>query len=188
MGVCCLIGRENGKSLDNPAEHLPWLLSRSLGLAAMFFLSLSVAWGLAFSSRMAKLGPGSLGRARQVHEGLSLVAIVLILGHAFVLLWDNYIAPSFLEIVIPFQMDIWVSIGIVAAWITLISGLAHYLRKRIGPAWKILHRFVLLGWILALVHVLGSGSEVASNVFPFYLGLLLVPVVFALVYRLLPEK
>ena len=154
----------------------------------MLFLSLSVSWGLAFSSRMAKRGPGSLGRARQVHEGLSLAAIVLIMAHALVLLWDQYMQPSLLEIVIPFQLDIWISIGIVAAWIVLPSGLAYYLRNRIGNSWKIIHRFVLLGWVLALVHVLGAGSEVTSGLFPLYLALLVLPVVFALVYRILPGK
>ena len=174
--------------MDNPSEHLPWLLSRSFGLAAMLFLSLSVAWGLSFSSKMAKWGPGSLGRARQAHEALSLTAIVLILSHAVALLWDKYLNPSVFEIFIPLQMGVWVSLGIVAAWITLPAGLAYYMRNRIGLAWKKIHRFVLLGWVLALIHVIGSGSEVASVVFPLYLGLLVLPVVFALTYRLLPGK
>lgn len=183
-----MIGRENGKELDNPSEHLPWLLSRSLGLAAMLFLSFSVAWGLAFSSRMAQIGPGSLGRAKQVHEGLSLVAIVLILSHAGVLLQDRYLNPTLFEILVPFQLGIWISLGIVAAWVVIPTGLVHYLKNQIGPRWKIIHRFVLLGWVLALLHIIGAGSEVATGWFPVYLGVLVLPVGFALVYRLLPQK
>lgn len=157
----------------------------------MFFLSLSVAWGLSFASRMAKRGPGSLGRDKQVHEALSLVALALIALHGGVLLFDSYINPSFTDILLPFQMPsqpVWTGVGIIAGWVAFASGLSHYAKKIIGPSWKMVHRFTLLAWVLALAHTIGSGSDTGNVLFPVYLALLTLPVLFSLVYRLLPGK
>lgn len=188
MGVYFFAGVENG-NMPDPSEHLPWLLSRSLGLAAMLFLSLSVAWGLAFASKMAQTGPGSLGRAKQIHEGLALSALLLIFLHGAVLLWDNYINPTALEIFVPFLIDnIWISLGILAGWVAFFSGLSFYGRKWIGDRWKVIHRFTLLAWVLALLHTFGAGSDEGTLPFVIYLLFLLLPVIFALVYRLLPKE
>lgn len=177
--------------MESPADHIPWLLSRATGLAAMLMLSLSVAWGLSFASRMAKRGPGSMTRDKVAHEALSLAALVLIALHGGVLLFDNYISPSIWQILVPFQMpdqSVWVGIGIIAGWIAFISGLAHYAKKQLGRRWKIIHRFTLLAWILALVHTIGSGPDTSHPLVPVYLLLLVLPVFFSLVYRLLPGK
>lgn len=175
----------------DPAQHLPWLLSRAFGLSAMIFLSLALSWGLAFSSRMAKTGPGSLGRAKQIHEGLSLTAIFLIISHGGVLVFDQYINPNVIDILVPFQMpdQTWATgIGIIAGWIAIIASGSYYARKYLKKSWKIIHRFAILAWILALIHTFGSGTETGSVIFPIYLAILVLPVVFALVYRLLPGK
>lgn len=174
----------------NPVDHSYWLASRAIGIVALALLSVSVAWGLSMSSKLAKRGPGSIGRAKQAHEALSLVALSAILAHGLVLLGDNYINPTFSQLFIPFTMPkqpIWTGIGIIGAWVAMVCGLSYYARRWIGAnRWKVVHRFTLAAWVLSFGHAIGSGSDASTGWFLALMGILLIPVLFALAYRLLP--
>lgn len=174
----------------NPVDHSYWLASRAIGIVALALLSISVAWGLSMSSKLAKRGPGSIGRAKQFHEALSLVALSAILAHGLILLGDNYINPTFSQLFIPFTMPkqpIWTGIGIIGGWVAMVCGLSYYARRWIGAnRWKVVHRFTLLAWLFAFAHGIGSGSDASTGWFLALMGILLVPVFFALAYRLLP--
>ena len=51
-------------------------------------------------------------------------------------------------------------LGILAGWTIAILGPSFYLRRRIGPRrWRQLHRWTIAGWALAVVHVLGAGTD-----------------------------
>ena len=176
----------------NPVDHSYWLASRSIGIVALVLLSISVAWGLSLSSKLAKTGPGSIGRAKQFHEALSLIALSAILAHALVLLGDQYINPSLSQLFVPFTMPkqpVWTGIGIIGGWIAVVCGLSYYARRWIGTGrWKVVHRFTLAAWVLAFAHAIGSGSDAGSLWFLVLMGILLVPVIFSLAFRLLPGE
>lgn len=175
----------------NPVDHSYWLASRALGVVALVLLSVSVAFGLSLSSKLAKRGPGSIGRAKQVHEALSLVALSAILAHGLILLGDQYINPTLSQIFVPFTMPdqpIWTGIGVIGGWVAVVCGLSYYGRRWIGTnRWKVVHRFTLAAWLFSFAHAIGSGSDASSAWFLVILGALLIPVIFAIVYRLLPE-
>lgn len=174
----------------DPTDHSFWLASRAIGIVALALLSISVAWGLSLSSKLAKRGPGSIGRAKQLHEALSLVAISAVLAHGLVLLGDAYINPTFSQIFIPFTMPkqpIWTGIGIIGAWVAVVCGLSYYGRRWIGTnRWKVVHRFTLVGWLFGFAHAIGSGSDASTAWFLALMGVMLIPVLFGLAYRLLP--
>lgn len=174
----------------NPVDHSYWLASRAIGIVALALLSISVAWGMSLSSKLAKRGPGSIGRAKQFHEALSLVALSAILAHGLVLLGDNYINPTFSQLFIPFTMPkqpVWTGVGIIGAWVAMVCGLSYYARRWIGAnRWKVVHRFTLAAWLMSFAHAIGSGSDSSTAWFLVLMGILLVPVLFSLAYRLLP--
>jgi sulfoxide reductase heme-binding subunit YedZ len=176
----------------NPVDHSFWLASRATGIVALVLLSLSVAGGMSMSSKLAKRGPGSIGRAKQAHEALSLVALSAILAHGLLLLGDDYLKPTISQIFIPFTMPdqpIWTGIGIIGAWVAAVCGLSYYARRWIGVnRWKVVHRFTLVAWLLSFGHAIGSGSDAGTVWFLALMGILLIPVVFSLIYRLLPAE
>ena len=77
--------------------------------------------------------------------------------------------------------------GIVAGWLAAILGLSFYGRKRIGArTWRRMHRFTILAYVLALAHVVGSGTDVRSPWMIAMLTGLAAPIAFAFSYRVLP--
>ena len=173
----------------DPAHQVFWFASRAFGIVAMLLLGISVAVGLAVSGRLMHR-PGIGAKLRHFHESATLVTLGLIVAHAGALLFDSYLRPGLVGITVPFTLayrPLYTGIGIVAAWLAAILGLSFYARKRIGVrTWRSMHRFAIVAYVLALVHVVGSGTDVRS---PWMLALLTgltAPIAFAFTYRMLP--
>ncbi len=55
------------------------------------------------------------------------------------------------------------SLGVVAGWLAALLGLSYYLRRFVGVnRWRVLHRFTLAAYALAVVHTLGAGTDAGS--------------------------
>jgi sulfoxide reductase heme-binding subunit YedZ len=77
--------------------------------------------------------------------------------------------------------------GIVAGWLAAIVGLSFYGRRRIGArTWRRMHRFTILAYVLALAHVVGTGTDVRSPWMIAMLTGLTAPIAFAFSCRVLP--
>ena len=130
----------------DPSQHLFWLASRGLGVAALVLISLSVGLGLALSGRISR-APGVPARFKRLHEAIALAGLVTIAGHALALLGDPYLNPGLAGIALPFAMEsqpVWTAIGILGGWLSVIVGLSFYVRKWIGTqTWRWLHRWTL---------------------------------------------
>ena len=130
------------------SEHLPWIVSRGAGIAALLLASGAVALGLLMSGRMAK---GWQRDLRPLHEALSLATLAALALHALALLGDGYLSPSLADITVPFVFDyepLWTGVGVIAGWLLVALGLSFYARARIGVArWRVLHRFTALAWL-----------------------------------------
>ncbi|MBN8867191.1 MAG: ferric reductase-like transmembrane domain-containing protein [Solirubrobacterales bacterium] len=143
--------------------HLFWDLSRAAGIAAVILSGLSVTAGL-MSGRWTKLGRvGRRLESKTVHEALSLAVIALIGLHGTLLLADPWLRPGLGGIAIPFTLGyrtFWTGLGIIAGYGLALLGLSYYLRRWIGPArWRVAHRFVVVFWLLGLIHTFGAGSD-----------------------------
>jgi sulfoxide reductase heme-binding subunit YedZ len=172
-------------------HQLFWFASRSLGIVAVVMLGVSVALGLTMSGRLMKR-PGAAAKLRRFHEASTLVTLGLIVAHGGLLLFDTYLRPGLAGITLPFAISyrpVFTGMGIIAGWLAAILGLSFYARRRIGArTWRKLHRFTIVAYLLALVHVVGAGTNGTS---PWMLGLLTAltaPIVFAFTYRVLPAR
>jgi sulfoxide reductase heme-binding subunit YedZ len=176
-------------SSGDPAQQIPWLASRALGIVAVALLAVTVALGLAMSGRLVRR-PGVPARLRRVHEASALVTLGLIVAHGGVLLADGYLRPGLAGIALPFQLSYrpaWTGTGVLAGWLGVILGLSFYARRWIGArTWRRLHRWMLAVYVLALVHTIGAGTDGRSTWMIATLTLLTAPVVFALAVRVLP--
>ncbi len=114
----------------------------------------------------------------------------LIVVHAGLLLFDTYLRPGLAGITLPFAMSYrpaFTGLGIIGGWLAAILGLSFYARRRIGTkTWRMMHRFTIVVYLLALVHVIGAGTNGTS---PWMIGMLTAltaPIVFTFTYRMLP--
>ena len=173
----------------DPTHQIFWFASRAFGIVAMLMLGVSVAVGLAMSGRLMRR-PGIAGKLRHFHESATLVTLGLIVAHGGLLLFDSYLRPGLVGITVPFTLayrPLYTGLGIVAGWLAAILGLSFYARRRIGArTWRRMHRFTIVAYVLALLHVIGSGTDVRSPLMVAMLTALTAPIAFAFSYRMLP--
>jgi sulfoxide reductase heme-binding subunit YedZ len=134
--------------------------------------------------------PGAGAKLRRFHEAATLVTLGLIVAHSGMLLFDTYLRPGLAGITLPFAVSyrpVFTGLGIMGGWLAAILGLSFYARRRIGArTWRKLHRFTIVAYLLALVHVIGAGTNGMSTWMLGLLTALTAPIVFAFTYRVLP--
>jgi sulfoxide reductase heme-binding subunit YedZ len=172
----------------DPTPHLFWITSRAAGTAALVVASLAVCLGLLMSTRLLKRFKAA--DLRVTHETLSLATMVAIAVHGVSLIGDKFMHPSLLDVSVPFVGPYrtgWTSVGIVSSWLLVALGLSYYARARIGiERWRRLHRFTALAWLLGLVHSLGEGTDAGQTWFLAMIGIVTVPALVLLLWRMSP--
>ncbi len=139
-----------------------WYVTRAAGLVAYFLLWLSTAWGLAVSS---KIFDPLLHRAftYDMHQFISLLAIGFTVLHVAVLLGDRYLPFSVAQVLIPFiapYRPLWVGVGIIGFYLTLLVSITFYIRRWIGQkTFRVIHISSFLVYAAVTVHGLTAGTD-----------------------------
>lgn len=174
----------------SPAEHAWWLASRASGVVALLLLSLTVVIGLAMAAKVIR----RRGAARHLlgaHEQIALAALAATAVHGLTLLGDPWLHPGPAGIAIPFAMayrPAFTGLGVLAGYLAALLGLSFYLRWRIGPRlWRRVHKLTVAAWGLAMVHVLGAGTDASSPWLRILLLSAAAPVVVLIAVRALPR-
>lgn len=166
--------------------HVYWDLSRAAGVTAMVLLSLAVGAGLL---RPRRSGHSRPFESRALHEVLALAALVMIAVHGLTLLADPWLSPGVAGLTLPFvggYRPFWVGLGVIAAYGALALGPSYYVRRWIGPArWRVVHRFVAVFWLMAIIHSLGAGTDSGAVWFQALLALTAAPPLLLLTLRVL---
>jgi predicted ferric reductase len=139
-----------------------WYVTRAAGLVAYLLLWLSTAWGLGVSSRI--FDPYlQRNYTYDFHQFISLLAIGFLGLHLTVLLLDHYLPFSVFQILVPFTSTyrpLWVGIGGIALYLTLLVTITFYIRQRIGVrAFRIIHVSSLVAFVGAALHGYFSGTD-----------------------------
>ncbi len=157
-----------------------WYITRSAGLAAYILMWLSVAWGLAVSS---KILDNLLHRSftYDFHQFLSLLALGFTALHVIVLMFDQYLPYSVAQILVPFispYRPVWVGIGVIGMYLAVLVTVTFYLRGKIGmKAFRWIHMSSLLGYLGVLVHSIFSGTDSSlTSVLLLYVSTFLITV------------
>ena len=173
----------------DPMDYGWWLASRASGLVALALITLSVGVGLAMAGKAFRR-PGLPRKLMALHEHAALGGLIAIAVHGITLLGDRWLDPWPAGIAVPFVMDyrpVYTGLGIVAGYLAAALGLSFYARKRVGAKlWRKLHRATIAVYVLAVIHTLGAGSDVAW-VRPAML-ITGAPVLYLLVLRMLPQR
>ena len=177
-------------SNPDPLKYGWWLASRAAGITALLFVTLSTILGLTMASGIINRR-GIKAKLMPAHEYLALFAIGAIAVHGLTLLGDKWLKASFTGIAVPGAMSyrpLWVAFGIIAGYITALLALSFYGRKFIGVRrWRMMHRLIVVVWILAVVHSLGAGTDASTVWFRALLIASVAPALFLTLYRWLPE-
>jgi sulfoxide reductase heme-binding subunit YedZ len=164
-----------------------WFVTRAAGLTGYVLLWLSTAWGLVVSSKI--LDP-LLHRSfsYDFHEFLSLLAIGFVGLHVIVLLADQYLPFTLLQVLIPFvapYRPIWVGIGVIAFYLTILASVTFYMRARIGSrAFRLIHYSSFVAFLGAAFHGLLAGTDSSLLVTQILYAGTLLSVVFLTTYWL----
>lgn len=139
-----------------------WYITRAAGIMSYLLLWLSTVWGLAVSNKI--LDP-VLHRAftYDFHQFLSLLAIGFIFLHIGVLLADQYLPFSVAQILVPFAAPyrpVWVGIGTIGLYLTLLVSITFYIRKWIGQkTFRLIHLVSYMAFVAAALHGLFAGTD-----------------------------
>jgi methionine sulfoxide reductase heme-binding subunit len=171
------------------AAGLPvaWLVARAAGLVAFGVLTLSTWLGLGMSTRLAP--PKYRGRLLGWHRTLAWTGLSLVALHAGALLADPVMHFGPAAVLVPFAAP-WrpaaVAAGVVAGWLMLALAASFRMRRFIGQrGWRRLHYASFAAFVLALVHGLASGTDLAGLGGPVVAAIAGGPVLFLTLVRIL---
>ena len=167
-----------------------WYAARSTGYVSLLMLTAILVLGVVTAMRWdSRDWPRFLSQA--VHRNLSLLVLVFLGIHIVTSIVDPFAGIAVLNTVVPFTgsyRPVWLGLGVVSTELLVALVITSLLRQRIGfTAWRVIHWAAYACWPLALLHTLGTGSDVRSA-WALVISLGCVgAVVFAIVLRLTSE-
>ncbi len=143
-----------------------WYLTRATGAVALLLLTAAVVLGVVNVGRWS--GPRwPRFVIDAVHRNVSVLAMVFLVLHILTSVLDGFASISLLDAVVPFAgsyRPFWLGLGAVAFDLLLAVMITSLLRKRIGYAgWRAVHWLTYASWPIALLHGLGTGSDVQQT-------------------------
>jgi len=154
-------------SLGGAQPKAYWYLSRATAFVSLSLLWISMALGLGITNKMARMWPGAPA-AFAVHEYVSLLGMAFALFHALVILGDQYIKFTLLQILVPFTAvdyrPLWVGLGQIGFYVWALVNLSFYIRSSIGQkTWRLLHYLSFGMYLLGLFHGIFSGTDSSAG-------------------------
>lgn len=145
--------------------HEFWYLSRAAGLAAYLLLFVSVALGLAVSTRAADRF-FKRGVVFDLHRFTTILALGLSVFHVLILLGDGYFNFSIWQLAVPFLSPYrsWqTAVGIFSIYALALIVLSFYIRRFIGfRTWRTLHYLTFALYAAATLHGITAGTDTAQ--------------------------
>jgi predicted ferric reductase len=142
---------------------LDWYLTRSTGAVALVLLTFAVALGVADVKRWSTPSwPRFV--VDSLHRSVSLLAVAFLALHVLTAVLDSFAPISVVAAVVPFvspYRPFWLGLGAIALDLLLAVVLTSLLRRRIGQkGWRATHWLAYACWPIALLHTLGTGSDI----------------------------
>jgi hypothetical protein len=140
-----------------------WYLTRATGAVTLILLSGSVVLGVANIGRLRTAGwPRFVFDG--VHRNISLLAILVLVVHILTSVLDPFASIHVLDAVVPFvatYRPLWLGLGAFASDLLLAIAITSVVRRHLGhTAWRATHWLAYLCWPVAVLHTVGTGSDV----------------------------
>jgi methionine sulfoxide reductase heme-binding subunit len=151
------------------AAHGPsalWYATRGAGVTTTVLLTASVVLGIT-EERGWRLGGSSRYAIAALHRTISMLALAMLAMHIVTTLLDPFPKIAVLAAFVPFATDyrpLWMGLGAVAADLLLAVAVTSLVRRRLGyRTWRGVHWAAYACWPVAILHGLGTGSDVKST-------------------------
>jgi predicted ferric reductase len=143
-----------------------WYTTRATGAVALVLLTLSVVLGVVDVRRFASVRwPRFVIDA--LHRNVSLLALAFLTLHILTSVLDSFTSISLIDAFIPFAgsyRPFWLGLGAISFDLMLAVIVTSLLRRRLGFAsWRAVHWLSYAAWPIALLHGLGTGSDVKAT-------------------------
>ena len=150
-------------SLATAGPSVLWYLTRATGAVSLVLLTGSLVLGVADVRRLStERWPRFI--IDSLHRSVSLLALVFLAVHILTSVLDSYASISLVNAIVPFTgsyRPLWLGLGAVSFDLMLAVVITSLLKGRIGyRGWRAVHWLAYASWPLALVHGLGTGSDV----------------------------
>jgi DMSO/TMAO reductase YedYZ heme-binding membrane subunit len=140
-----------------------WYLSRGSGAVSLILLSTALVLGVV-DQRRWRSERWPRFTLHGLHRWVSLFAVSFLSVHILSAVLDSFAPIRLLDAVIPFAgsyRPLWLGFGTLAFDMLLAVTITSLLKKRIGQrSWRAVHWLSYAAWPVALVHGLGTGSDV----------------------------
>ena len=152
--------------LATVAPSVYWYLTRSTGAVALLLLSGAIVLGVIDVRRWSTPNwPRFL--VDSLHRNVALLAMVFLVLHIFTSILDSFASISLLDAFIPFTgsyRPFWLGLGAAAFDLLLAVTITSLLRQRMGyGTWRAVHWLTYASWPVALLHGLGTGSDIKTT-------------------------
>jgi methionine sulfoxide reductase heme-binding subunit len=140
-----------------------WYLTRATGAVALILLTLSVTVGVAAIGRV-KTDRWPRFAIDGIHRTVSLLALAFLVIHIATAVLDSFAPIRLADAIIPFAgsyRPLWLGLGAAGFDLLVAVMITSLLRARLGyRTWRAVHWLSYLAWPVALLHGLGTGSDV----------------------------
>lgn len=165
-----------------------WYLTRASGTVALILLTLSVVLGVLdveqySSPRVPRFVVDG------VHRTASLLAVVFLIVHILTSALDSFASIPLIDAIVPFAgtyRPFWLGLGAASFDLVLAIVVTSLVRRRLGyRAWRFTHWLAYASWPIALLHGLGTGSDVKTTWMLVVSGVCLIAVLLAVWMRVI---
>jgi sulfoxide reductase heme-binding subunit YedZ len=164
-----------------------WYLMRGTGVVSLVLLTLVVLLGV------ATRGGGRLSRVPQfvtgrLHRNIALLSVTFLAVHVITAVLDPFAPIRLIDAVLPFASayrPVWLGLGALALDVFAALIVTSMLRRRLGPrTWRGVHWLAYAAWPVAVLHALGTGSDVHRPWMLAIVAMSVVSVLWAVLWRL----
>jgi methionine sulfoxide reductase heme-binding subunit len=143
-----------------------WYLTRSTGAVALILLTIAIVLGVVDVQRWSSPSwPRFV--VDSLHRNVALLAMVFLAAHILTSVLDSFAPIALVDALIPFvgsYRPFWLGLGALSFDLLLAVTITSLLRQRMGFAtWRTVHWLTYASWPIALLHGLGTGSDVKGT-------------------------
>ncbi|QVQ52230.1 ferric reductase-like transmembrane domain-containing protein [Spiractinospora alimapuensis] len=165
-------------NLDDARRYWLYWACQAFGWSGLLWAWITVLLGLLRSTAPGRWSVVSHARVERWHRVTSLTTIGLMFAHAFAFFLERIrdtgegdglgdrMASAFVEVFVPGGYDsgtgqVAILVGLIAFYLAIPLGLSFYVRWWMGARlWRVLHRFVIVVYVLSVWHTLLYGTNV----------------------------
>jgi len=143
-----------------------WYLARATGAVALVLLTLVVVLGILGPLRISGAPRWPRFAIDTLHRDASLLVIALLVLHIATSVLDGFAPIAWLDGINPFgaaYRPLWMGLGAFSFDLLLAIVVTSLLRVRLGyRSWRAVHWLAYLSWPVAVLHGLGTGTDVKT--------------------------